>query len=121
MNDQPENFPGDNKKLRIMAERADETARRIYVAQFWDLAVAFLLREHIAEHGPEKVETLIESWRQSVGKVIGNAIKSDLDEALDQAGLVSESEVHDRADRLMYEAESLIRHTINRPKNDLGN
>ena len=128
--DQADQTEGQNAALaeaaKTMNDRADETARRIYVAQFMDLAVTFLLREYMAagQENVKKVEDLIQSWRDGIGQIIGETIQNHeegLDKVLGKAGLTTNSEMHERADTLMFEAESVIRHTINLPKPDLGN
>ena len=115
MTTEPPNEPtkAQLEQIKMLSERADETACRVYVAQFMDQAVTFLLREHMEANGPEKIEALIQGWRESLGKIIGETIQNDgLDKILGKAGLTTDAEMHQRADQLMHEAEEAIRMSL---------
>jgi len=107
-------------------EMAESEGRNTYINAFYDLAIAFLIRKHVEEHGPEDIEALIESWRASLGETIGHTLEglkeakeSGLGQIFGAMGILKdESEIHEKADRMMYESEDIIRQTLGLPKDD---
>jgi len=116
-----------------MDENKDQIEKAATVdlaSKFWEMCIIFLMRKYIMTEGSAEVEELIKIWKNTIEENIAKELEAHKKiedtvymKILMDAGLPypKTSELHQKADNVMYDAESLIREFLDlKDQDNLG-